>query len=74
MTFETLLFIHKLLKQEEESARLIYNANRDHLNELRESGASREEIAGAKEDYNFADRIHTKALRALNDFEEQDWR
>lgn len=74
MTFETLLFIHKLLKQEEESTRNAYNSRRRRLEELRDQEASREEIQEAKQMKEAADRIHCKVLRALNDFEEQDWR
>lgn len=74
MTFETLLYIHNLMKQDEEAKREAYNAARDHLEELKDKEASREEIAEAKKRKEAADRIHSDALRALNEFKDHDWR
>ena len=74
MTFETLLYIHNLMKQDEEAKREAYNAARDHLEDLKDQGASREEITEAKQRKNTADRIHSDALRALNEFKDHDWR
>ena len=74
MTFETLLYIHRLLKQEEEICRHNYNKACDYLEELRDRVASREDIKQAKEQKDFTDRILTKASRALNEFEEKEWR
>ena len=74
MTFETLMYIHSLMKQDEEAKREAYNAARDYLEELKDKGASREEIAEAKQRKNTADRIHSDALRALNEFNYHEWR
>ena len=74
MTFETLMYIHSLMKRDEEAKREVYNAARDRLEELKDKGASREEIAEAKQRKNTADRIHSDALRALNEFNDHDWR
>lgn len=75
MTFETLLFIHKLLKEEEESARKVYTSRRDYVSELLDLGnATKEALAEARSMRDSADRIHSKALKALNEFEEHEWR
>ena len=74
MTFETLLYIHRLLKQDSESHRNAYNRRRDYLAELRDQDASREAIKEAKEAMEAADERYTKAVRALNEFEEKEWR
>lgn len=74
MTFETLMYIHSLMKQDEEAKREAYNAARDHLEDLKDQGASREEIAEAKQRKNTAYRIHSDALKALNEFNDHDWR
>lgn len=80
MKFETLLFIGRLLKQEEETTRLNYVKSRDYLNSLyalldvQESDQLREKITEAKDHRDTLDRIHNKALRALEDFSEHEWR
>lgn len=74
MTFETLMYIHSLMKQDKEAKREAYNAARDHLEELKDQGASREEIAEAKKRKEAADHAHIDALRAKNDFNDHEWR
>lgn len=74
MTFETLRQIHRLLKEEEELTRRAYKSRRDYLYEMQDAGAHKAVLDDAKEAMETADRIHTKALRALAEFEEHDWR
>lgn len=74
MTFETLLFIHKLLKEEEDSTRHAYESRRDYVEELKDRRSNREEIADAQKIMESADRIHTRALIALNEFNDHEWR
>lgn len=74
MTFETLLYIHTLLKREEESTRHAYESRRDRLEELRDLKSRREEIDLAKRALEAADRLHCNAIKALADFTEHDWR
>ena len=74
MTFETLLYIHRLLKEEEATCKENYKKARDYLNELKDQEASPEDIAQAKAAKEYADRIHTKAIRALNEFSCHEWR
>lgn len=73
MTIETLIYIYDLLKQDTKSLGNAYRSRRDYLNELRDQEADREAIKEAKEAMDAADKLHTKALRALGEFEQKEW-
>lgn len=74
MSFETLLYIHTLLKREEGSTRHAYESHRERLAELKDLKSSREEIDLAKRAMESADRLYCNAIRALSEFMEHDWR
>jgi len=74
MTFETLQYIHRLLTLEAETTKRIYTRKRDYLIELKEANAPKEDREIARENLETADRIYAKALRALTEFEEHEWR
>lgn len=74
MTFDTLAFIHRLLEVEELRTKEAYVKARDYLEELKESRTAKAIIKDAEETMENFDRIHMKAYRALNEFEEHEWR
>lgn len=74
MTFETLMYIHSLMKQDEADLKADYKATQDYLEELKDKGASREELEKAKRHMEAADHAHIKALTALNEFNDHEWR
>lgn len=72
MTIKTLEYIHKLLLNEEQ-------ASLSALQDARKDQYAAEDAGGpdAKEKKETADlfyKLHSKALDALQDFENQDWR
>lgn len=72
MTFETLNLIHQLLQREELDRRAMLDRAADRLKEAYESGDEKG-IEAAKEDKDFARRLHDKALDALNEFNDHEW-
>lgn len=74
MTFETLAYIHRLLTIEEARTNEAYKKARDYLEELKEGNAAKSIRKDAEETMENFDRIHTKAYRALREFEEHEWR
>ena len=72
MTIETLTLIHQLLQREELDRRAMLQRATDRLKEAYESGDEKD-IEAAKEDKNFAHKLHTKALDALNEFSDHEW-
>ena len=74
MTFETLAYIHRLLVAEELRTEEAYKKARDYVEELKETRVNKAILKDAEETMDNFDRIHMKAYRALNEFEEHEWR
>ena len=74
MNFNTLLFIHKFLKEEEEKRESFYLSCRDRVESLVDQGAGKEESKKAREIKDLAYPKHMEALTALNDFVDHEWR
>lgn len=73
MTFETLNLIHQLLALEEENRRGILQRARNRLYELEDKNENLRDIEDARVEKDFANKLHAKALNALNEFESHEW-
>lgn len=76
MNIKTLEYIHQLLIDNAKEAKFVYENARKLQHEYEESESENaEELAKSQESW--ADdcmKAHSEALKALNDFESQDWR
>ena len=73
MTIETLMYIYKLLKDEDYKTNEVYKAARNYQNELEEGEGSRPEIKKATERADECMEKHFAASRALREFEQKEW-
>lgn len=74
MTFETLQYIHRLLATEEARTKEAYKKARDYMEDLKGTNAAKPIIKDAKESMELFENIHMKACRALDEFENHEWR
>ena len=74
MTFETLTYIHRLLKEDEAIAKRNLATRQNRLSSLYDIDAPNEEIEEAITFKRIAALHHTEVLRALTEFENHEWR
>lgn len=74
MTFETLMHIYSLLKDEERRTSEAYNEASARHSDLIYEDAAKDQIRAAEDRTRQLSAQHSKALGALLEFERKEWR
>lgn len=74
MTFETILTIHSLLAKNKEKAYQCYKGDQNSLESAKDQGASKGVLKEIEERLATSEEAYRKALSALTEFENHEWR